>query len=197
MTTTNLTSATRIRPLLRWLVSFAGFPLGGLAAMVLVGPVASPAAALLGGLLTGAVIGAVQAWALRLDRADAVRWLVATAAGLAIGLVAGATLVGFGTTLPQLALQGAVCGACVGAGQAVLLSRRIGRSAAAWPLYLAGIWALGWTVTTAIGVQVDDRFTVFGSAGAIVVAILTGVLPGVHQRGGILPARRHGTENPS
>ena len=165
MTLTQAPPARRLRPLLRWTVSFAGFPLGGLAAMLLVGPVDSPAAAVLGGLLTGVVIGVVQAWALRLGRVDAVAWVAGTGAGLALGLMAGALLVGFGTTLPQLALQGAVSGAVVGVGQAVVLARRVGPLAAAWPLYLASVWALGWAVTTAIGVQVGDRFTVFGSTG--------------------------------
>ena len=48
----------------RWMVSFAGYPLGGYAAYLLVGPVDGPAAALAGGLLTGAILGAVQAWAM-------------------------------------------------------------------------------------------------------------------------------------
>jgi hypothetical protein len=47
----------------------------------------------------------------------------------------------------------------------------------AWPPALAAIWAIGWAVTTFIGVHVDLQFTVFGSAGAIVVTALTAVLP--------------------
>jgi hypothetical protein len=39
------------------------------------------------------------------------------------------------------------------------------------------IWAIGWAVTTSIGVQVDEQFTVFGSAGAIVVTAITAILP--------------------
>lgn len=183
MTLTQAPPAARLRPLLRWTVSFAGFPLGGLAAMLLVGPVNSPTAAVLGGLLTGMVIGVVQAWALRLTRVDAATWVAGTGAGLAVGLLAGALLVGFGTTLPQLALQGAVSGAFVGVGQAVVLARRVGPLAAAWPVYLAGVWAVGWAVTTAIGVQVGDRFTVFGSIGALVVTAFTGVLPVIRRRG--------------
>ncbi len=182
MTLTQAPPASRLRPLLRWTVSFAGFPLGGLAAMLLVGPVDSPTAAVLGGLLTGAVIGVVQAWALRLGRVDAAAWVAGTGAGLALGLMAGALLVGFGTTLPQLALQGAASGALAGVGQAIVLARRVGPLAAAWPAYLAGVWAVGWAVTTAIGVQVGDRFTVFGSVGALVVTALTGVLPIIRER---------------
>lgn len=182
MTVTSVQSKPLTRTLMRWMLSFAGFPLGGLAAMILVGPINSTTAALLGGLLTGAVLGVVQAWALRLDRSQAVRWIVATAVGSALGLAVGATLVGFGTALPQLALQGAVGGALVGVGQAIVLFRRAGAPATPWPIYLAVAWALGWTVTASIGVQVGEQFTVFGSAGALVVAALTSVLPLALQR---------------
>lgn len=170
------------RTLARWLVSFAGYPLGGLAALLLTGPVASPMAAVAGGFLTGAVLGLVQAWALRADGPLLRRWTVATAAGLAVGLGVGASLVGFGTALPDLVVQGAVCGASVGLAQAWVLRRRTGPVALAWPVYLAGAWAVGWVVPTLIGVQVEQQFTVFGSSGAVVVALLTSVLPLVLRR---------------
>jgi hypothetical protein len=44
--------------------------------------------------------------------------------------------------------------------------------AAAMPL----LWALGWTVTTAGGIAVDQQFAVFGAYGAITVMALSGVL---------------------
>jgi hypothetical protein len=59
---------------------------------------------------------------------------------------------------------------------------------------LAAIWALGWVVTTAIGVQVDERFTVFGSSGAIVVTVLTIALPLVLNRAAMITATE---ESPS
>ena len=165
------------RTIARWAVSFAGFPLGGLAAMTLVGPVDSPASAVVGGLLTGAVLGAVQAWALRAKGRSLVAWTAATALGLGVGLAVAAATVSYGTGLADLVVQGAVSGASVGIAQAVLLRRRLGALALAWPAYLAVVWALGWAITTSIGVEVDERFTVFGSSGAVVVAILTSVLP--------------------
>ena len=161
----------------RWMVSFAGFPLGGFAAILLTGPVDSTASALAGGLITGIVLGAVQAWALRADRRLFVTWVVATAIGLSLGLAGGAALVGYATGLRDLMLQGAVSGLAVGLAQAIALWPRVGPVAAIWPAYLAGAWAVGWAVTTAIGVQVEQRFTVFGSAGAVTVALLTVVLP--------------------
>ena len=170
------TPSTR-RSVARWLISFLGFPLGGLVAWLLTGPVTDPTSAVTGGLLTGAVLGAAQAWALRADRRAVLTWSLATATGLAVGLAAGASLVGFSTSLADLALQGAVSGAAVGLAQAVVLWRRTGPLALMWPVYLAAAWAAGWTVTTLAGIGVEEQFTVFGASGALVVAALTAVLP--------------------
>jgi hypothetical protein len=159
------------------MVTFAGFPLGGLAALILTDPVDSVTNAVAGGLVTGAVLGAVQAWALSSDRRQLVAWTLATALGLAAGLAVGASLVDFGTDIGDLAVQGAVTGAFVGLGQAVVLRPRTGPVAFAWPFYLAGAWALGWVVTTAGGIAVEEQFTTFGAYGAVTVALLTSVLP--------------------
>ena len=171
------------RPVLRWLLSFVGFPAGGLAAWLLIGPVDDLVAALTGGLITGAILGAVQAWALAEGRRRASAWILATAVGLMSGLALGASLVQFRTGLGDLIVQGAVSGAVVGAAQAVVL-RRLGRLAVAWPLALSAIWASGWAVTAAAGIQVEERFTVFGASGALVATALSTVLP-------ILIHRRH------
>jgi hypothetical protein len=165
------------RTLARWMVSFLGFPLGGLAALTLFGPVDNPASALAGGLVTGIVLGGFQAWALHASRRGAVGWVLATAIGLAVGLTTGSWLVGYATGLRDLAIQGAVTGAVVGLAQAVALWRRGGAVVLLWPVYLAAVWAAGWTVTTLVGVRVDDQFTVFGAAGAVTATLLTGVLP--------------------
>jgi hypothetical protein len=161
----------------RWLVSFLGFPIGGYASYLLIGPVDSLLSSLLGGLLTGAVLGALQVWALGRSRLSATRWVMATALGLMVGLGVGAAVVGYQTTLSALIVQGAVTGLAVGAAQAVVLAPPLGRAAVAWPAALAAIWAVGWAVTYAFGIQVDEQFTVFGSSGALVVTALTAVLP--------------------
>jgi hypothetical protein len=171
------TRRSTLRTIARWMVSFAGFPLGGLAAFILTGPVDSAASAIAGGLVTGVVLGAVQAWAMRADRRQLAAWALATAVGLAAGLAIGASLVGFSTGLGDLAIQGAISGLAVGLAQAIALVSRIGPVALAWPVYLAGVWAAGWVVSTSIGIQVGEQFTVFGAAGAVTVALLTGVLP--------------------
>jgi hypothetical protein len=171
------TRRSTVRTIARWMVSFAGFPLGGLAAFLLTGPVDSAGSAIAGGLVTGVVLGAVQAWAMHADRRLFAAWALATAVGLATGLAIGASLVGFSTGLGDLAIQGAFSGLAVGLAQAIALVSRIGPVALAWPVYLAGVWAVGWVVSTSIGIQVSEQFTVFGAAGAVTVALLTGVLP--------------------
>ncbi|MGD9961008.1 hypothetical protein [Nocardioides sp.] len=173
--TTTTTRSTTVRTIARWMVSFVGFPLGGLSAMILVGPVDTTPGAIAGGLLTGTVLGSFQAWAMRSDRF--VGWVVATAIGLAVGLGIGATLVDFNTGLGDLVTQGAITGLTVGIAQSLVLLRRTGALAFAWPVHLAAVWALGWAITTSVGVQVEDQFTVFGAAGAVTATLLTAVLP--------------------
>jgi hypothetical protein len=181
MSQTTTTTVPRTRPttrtMARWMVSFAGFPLGGYLAMLLVGPVDSTARAIAGGLVTGAVLGAIQSWGMRADLRQAMAWVVTTAIGLSVGLAVGATVVDFGTSLGDLAVQGAISGLAVGAAQAFSLFPRIGTIAFAWPVYLAAVWTAGWVITTSVGVQVEDQFTVFGAAGAVTVTLLTSVLP--------------------
>ena len=72
--------------------------------------------------------------------------------------------------------EGAACGFGLGA-QAGVLFGRLGTRALLWPVLLACAWALGWAVTAAVGVRIEDGWTVFGSTGALVVTALTAVLP--------------------
>lgn len=161
---------------LRWLPTFLGFPAGGLAAEVIAGPVDGVGPALLGGAITGAILGAVQWWGLGTEAPPARWWIAASSAALAAGLALGAGLVDYGTGTDDLAIQGAVCGLALGAAQGALLP---GRIAYLWAPMLGGLWALGWTVTAAIGVDVESRYTVFGSSGAVVVTVLSAPLPAV------------------
>jgi hypothetical protein len=183
MTTLSPTrSAVRARPtdasvVLRWMVTFVGFPLGAVAARIVAGPTNDALAAALGGLVNGAVLGAVQSWGFGRTGPPALRWVAATAIGLMIGLGIGATAVDFATDVGSLVVQGAVCGVAVGAAQSLVLRRPLGALVFAWPAVLGVVWAAGWAITTAVGVQVDEQFTVFGSAGAVVVTAITVVLP--------------------
>jgi len=88
-------------------------------------------AALIGGALTAAGIGAVQWWAAKgaLGRAEA--WIGSSAVGYAIGLAPGAALVGYDTEPGARALMGLVSGAVLGVAQGLVLARH--RSpASAW-----------------------------------------------------------------
>ncbi len=170
------------RVALRWMISFAGFPLGGLLAFTLLGPVDSLSAALAGGLLTGAVLGAVQAWSMGPARPRPAAWIVATALGTMAGLGLGSWLVDYRSDIGSLMIQGLVSGAIVGAAQAVVLLPRLGSLALVWPPALGLIWAAAWAVTTSAGIQVDEQFTVFGSSGALVATLLTAVLPVILNR---------------
>ena len=113
---------------------------------------------------------------------------------MAAGLGVGSAAVGYGTSITQLAVQGAISGLAVGAAQAVVLRPRLGALALAWPPFLAAAWALGWTVTTLSGIAVEEQFTVFGATGAITVAALTSVLPAVLSRTTASTSRPTGTE---
>ena len=170
-------STTVGRVALRWLPTFLGFPLGGLLAELVSGPVDDLFAAVVGGALTGLVLGAAQWWGLGRFAPEPVAWILATAVGLAVGLGVGAAAVGYGTSSSDLAIQGACCGLAVGLAQAVVLARTVGPLAVAWAPTLGVVWALGWLVTTAVGVDVESQYTVFGSSGALVVTIATAVLP--------------------
>jgi hypothetical protein len=94
---------------------------------------------------------------------------------MGVGLLAGAAAVGYETGLGDLALMGAITGVILGPAQALVLAPRWQR-AWAWALAMPALWAAGWSVTTAIGVDVERQYVVFGSAGAITVMAVSGLL---------------------
>ena len=168
------TQPTFLRPWLTWTAGFLAFPIAGLVGAAPLGRVDDPAAALIGGAVTGLVLGAGQALASR-GRLNPRRWAAATAIGMGLGLLLGATTVDYGTSLSDLALMGALTGMILGPAQAVALppgSRMRWVWAAAAPV----LWALGWTATMLGGISVEEQFTVFGAYGALTYASLSGVL---------------------
>ena len=172
VTLDELTAAVRAAHGTRWpLAIVVGFPIGGYAANIAVGKIDSIGAALLGGLIAGAIIGAAQWLALR--PLNPGQWLVATSIGMAAGLTAGAVLVDYGISRGDFALMGAVTGLAVGGLQALLLARR-GSGALWWLVVNPPAWALAWVVTTfVITRNVKEHFAVFGASGALVLALLT------------------------
>jgi hypothetical protein len=160
---------------LRWLPTFVAFIAGGAVAIAVTGPVTSLTAALGGGAIAGAVLGAGQWLALRGRLPNLEWWIPATAIGQAVGLTAGAALVGYRTGLQDLAIQGVITGLGVGILQALVLRPHVA-TWFWWALAMPPLWALGWIVTTVGGIRVDQHFTNFGAYGAITFAVLSGLL---------------------
>jgi hypothetical protein len=170
-------SQQRSFPGWRWVAVAAAFPVAGLIGGAISGPVDAFAAALVGGALTGAGLGAVQWWAAEGSLGPPAAWIGSSAAGYAGGLAAGAALVGYNTDVGSLAAMGLVSGGVLGAAQAGALVREGDtRLAAAWGAATPVLFALGWCASTAIGVNVDEQFTVFGAAGAILAMVLSGLV---------------------
>jgi hypothetical protein len=159
---------------LLWMAGFVAFIIGGALATAVVGRINDFGSALLGGLIAGAVIGTGQ-WLVARRLLNPKAWIPATAVAMSIGLGVGAWAVGYGTSLGELALMGAITGIPLGAAQAYLLRDRLA-NAWAWAAAMPLLWALGWTVTTAGGIDVDRQFAVFGAYGAITFMALSGVL---------------------
>jgi hypothetical protein len=157
------------------LAILVGLPIGGYLADLAVDGVDSVGAALAGGLIAGVVIGAAEWFALR--RWVSWLWIAATSIGMAAGLTAGAALVDYGIGRGDLLLMGAVTGAGVGALQALVLARHRVSGAFWWAVANPPAWALGWLVTSyVITRNVKDQFTNFGASGALLFALLTGLL---------------------
>lgn len=160
-----------------WVAVALAFPISGLIGGAVSGPVDAAGPALIGGAITGAGLGAGVWLAGRGAFGRPLEWIASSALGYGAGLLLGAALVDYGTDLGDLALMGAVSGALLGAAQGVCLATQgITRLAAAWATAMPVLFALGWSVTTLIGVNVDDQFTVFGAAGAITFMLLSGLV---------------------
>ncbi len=162
------------KDLLVWAATLLAFPLAGLAGRAVAGPVDSTWTAVLAGLVAGLVIGAAQWLALRRIGIDT-RWILATAGGLAVGLGLGFAIFGYGETVADMWIVGAVSGLGIGIAQWPLLHGLVNGSIA-WIPATTAAWALGWTVTTAIGVDPDDRWPVPGLSGAATVTLLLGAV---------------------
>jgi uncharacterized membrane protein len=159
---------------LLWTAGFLAFPIAGILADAVTGRINDFGSALVGGMVVGAVIGTGQ-WLVARRLLDPRTWIPATAVAMGIGLGVGAWVVGYGTSLGELALMGFITGIPLGAAQAYLLRDRLA-NAWVWAAAVPLLWALGWSVSTFIGVSVDNQFAVFGASGAITFMALSGVL---------------------
>lgn len=160
----------------RWpLAVLIGTPIGGYVADLVVDGVDSLGAAIVAGLIVGAIIGAAEWFAVR--RWVSWLWIPTTTAGMAIGLAIGAALVDYGIGRADMALMSAVTGLGVGAMQAAVLARHQVRGALWWAIANPLGWALGWFVSSyVIARNIAERFPIFGASGALVFGLLTWLL---------------------
>ena len=160
-----------------WVAVWLAFPVAGYIGWKVGGRVDAVEAALVGGALTAAGLGAVEWWAAKGALGRPTAWIGASAIGYALGLAAGAALVGYDTDLGALALMGLVSGAALGAAQGlVLASQRRRALALPWAVGMPVLFALGWSVASVTGIGVGDQFTVFGAGGALLFMLLSGLL---------------------
>jgi hypothetical protein len=169
------TDGAKVKRWARWLGTFVGFPLAGVAARLVVGDIDDTMAAVTGGLVGGAVLGIVQVGIGGIEPGVRARWVAATAVGLAVGLGLGARAVGFDTDASSLVVMGGVSGAAVGIAQAFAVPMRA-LDRALWAVSTPILWAIGWLITSQVIVDADRHHAVFGSSGAVVVSAATGLL---------------------
>lgn len=163
------------KPWFRWSLSFVGFPLAGVVARAVAGPIDTPLSAAAGGLAAGAVLGAVQAAARASSLGRRLAWAAATSLGMAGGLVLGAGAVDYRTSPSSLVAMGVLTGAVVGVAQASAADLTA-RRRVAWAVATPLLWGLGWLITSQVIVDGDRQHAMFGSSGAIVVALLSGLI---------------------
>ena len=163
--------------LLRWVIAIVGFPIGGFIGHLIAGPAATVPAALISGVIAGAIIGAGQAVALGILRPQPLAlWAGATAIGLGAALAAVTAVIGQIDTQADAIALGAISGLALGAGQAALLMRERVANAWMWVVTSGVAWAVGWTVTSGIGVALASGWPVYGLSGALVSQLITGVV---------------------
>ena len=159
----------------RWALVALAFPIAGLIGWTVSGPVDAPLAAIVGGAITGAGLGAAEWLAARDAFGDSRVWIATSGVAYSAGLLVAAAAVDYNTDLGSLVAMGAISGLVLGAAQGLALAQQ-GRQrfALGWAAAMPVLLALGWAASTGIGVDVDEQFTVFGAAGAIVFTVLSG-----------------------
>jgi hypothetical protein len=162
--------------LLRWIIAIIGFPIGGYIGHLIGGPAATVPAALLSGLIAGAIIGGGQGVALGIRHPQALAlWVGATAIGLGLALAAVTAAIGQIDSMTDAIVLGAISGLAIGVGQAAFLARERVANAWVWVPTLGIAWAIGWAVTASIGVALEAGWPVFGLSGALVSQLIAGI----------------------
>jgi hypothetical protein len=157
---------TRTPMPIRWILLGLSFPIGGFIVFLAFGPVSSPLLALAGGFIAGIVIGAAEAFALRMP---IVRWTIATAIGLGAGSLLAAfvaSLLGAGIVITIVTAL--VAGIVTSAAQ-VLASPPLPHLL--WLAVHTAGWVIAWIVSLVIAISTTQGFIIFGASGAIVFTL--------------------------
>ena len=140
-----------------WPLLFVSFPLSGLAASLLLGPMNSVPIALAGGALVGLALGATQSLALG-TRAS--RWIPATVLGLAVGTALAVMFPVVGPVLQGLALG------------AVQVFVRPPLHPAIWAAVVTAAWSAAWAISWVVAISDEPGFVVFGASGALLFTLV-------------------------
>ena len=139
-----------------WPVLFVSFPLSGLAASLLLGPMNSTPIAVAGGALVGLVLGFTSSLALGTRPS---RWIPASVVGLAVGTALAVLLPVVGPVLQGLAL---------GAAQALV---KPPLHPAIWAAVVTAAWSVAWVISWVVAISDEPGFVVFGASGALVFTL--------------------------
>jgi hypothetical protein len=159
-----------------WVLAFLSFPIAGVLASFVV-PVDTPVRALIAGAIGGAALGLVQ-WLVLRSRLPSlsISWVIATSIGMAIGLAIGTAFLGSETVGNELLWRGAVTGLCIGLAQGIVFQRVLPLTQSViWIGIVSLGWALGWFVTRGAGIDLSQKWYVFGMSGALTFQLLTGL----------------------
>ena len=169
-------SSTTWRFWLFWVLAFFSFPIAGVLAIFVV-PITTPLRALIAGAIGGAALGLVQWLVLRARlRSLSIWWIVATGIGMAVGLAIGTAFLGSETAGNVLLWRGAITGLCIGIAQWLVLRQVLPLpQSVIWIGVVSFGWVLGWSVTRAAGIDLSDKWYVFGMSGALAFQLLTGL----------------------
>ncbi len=157
-----------------WALAFLGFPLGGGLAYLIIGPITTTVQAVLAGAITGAILGGVQWLVLRTAIPLPIWWIVATSAGMALGLALSVAFFGSETSGNELLWRAAITGLSIGIAQWIVL-RQVFPQSAIWIAVVGLGWVLGWFIARSAGIDLSLNWSVFGAYGALVFQLLTGL----------------------
>ena len=157
-----------------WGLAFLGFPIGGGLANIIIGPVTTTIQAGIAGAIAGAVLGVIQWLVLKGQIPVPFWWVIATSAGMALGLAISVAFLGSETSGNVLLWRAAITGVSIGVAQWILL-RQISPQMWIWIVVITLGWVIGWFITRSAGIDLNLKWPVFGATGALAFQLLTGI----------------------